>query len=239
MGKKILITGSSRGIGAATAERFAKEDWQLYLCCANSIDKLEKLSQYIKAKYNNTCEIFQCDVSNPIQVEAMFSQIPPLDVLVNNAGISYIGILQDMSYEEWNNVISTNLSSVFYCCKEAIPPMIARQSGKIINISSVWGSHGASCEVAYSASKGGMNSFTKALARELAPSNIQVNALACGVVDTKMNSCFSDEERNALQAEIPAGTFASPSLVADAIYQLAQSNPYLTGQIISLDGGWL
>ncbi|MGN0266414.1 MAG: SDR family NAD(P)-dependent oxidoreductase [Lachnospiraceae bacterium] len=161
-----------------------------------------------------------------------------IDILVNNAGISHVGLLSDMTAVEWNRVIATNLSSVFYCSRRVIPHMVHKKAGKIINISSVWGNVGASCEVAYSASKGGVNAFTKALAKELAPSNIQVNAIACGTIDTRMNHCFSQEEREALKEEIPAGRFGSAEEVAQLVLQLAEGNDYLNGQIITLDGAW-
>jgi 3-oxoacyl-[acyl-carrier protein] reductase len=144
-----------------------------------------------------------------------------------------------MSIKDWNSIISTNLTSVFNCCSLAIPDMVRQKSGKIINISSVWGNVGASCEVAYSASKGGMNAFTKALAKELAPSNIQVNAIACGAIDTEMNRILTAEELLQLTDEIPAGRLGRAEEVADLVYQLAQNNNYLTGQIIGLDGGWI
>ena len=175
-------------------------------------------------------------------VEQLFQEIQSkfggLDVVVNNAGISHIGLLSDMTFEDWQNLMNINLSSVFYTSKLAIPYMLSKQQGKIINISSVWGNVGASCEVAYSASKGGMNSFTKALAKELAPSNIQVNAIACGCIDTEMNHCFSEEERQELANEIPAGRFGKPEEVAELVYSLANEHNYLTGQIITFDGGW-
>ncbi len=134
--------------------------------------------------------------------------------------------------------MGVNLDSCFYTCREAIPLMLKRHSGRIINISSVWGNAGASMEVAYSASKGGMNAFTRALAKELAPSNIQVNAIACGLLDTDMNRCLSQEEKEALIAEIPADRMGQASEAAQLALQLAQSPEYLTGQIITLDGGW-
>ena len=145
--------------------------------------------------------------------------------------------LSDMSDKEWERVLNTNLSSVFYCCRSAIPIMLRRKSGKIINISSMWTS-GASCEAAYSASKSGVNGLTKALAKELAPSNIQVNAIACGVIDTKMNGQLSEEERESLSEEIPAD-FASPLEAAEFIFHTASAPSYMTGQIIGFDGGFL
>ena len=150
------------------------------------------------------------DIGNPDTVRKIFHTIAKtcdhLDVLVNNAGISHIGLLMDMTDEDWDKVLSSNLSSVFYCCRAAIPPMLSHGSGRIINISSMWGTVGASCEAAYSATKSGMNGLTKALAKELAPSNVQVNAIACGVIDTAMNAQFSEEEREALREEIPRRT---------------------------------
>ena len=162
-----------------------------------------------------------------------------IDVLINNAGISYIGLLTDMSVEDWNHIVSTNLTSVFHTCRCIVPSMVSAKSGRIINISSVWGNVGASCEVAYSACKGGINAFTKALGKELAPSNIQVNAIACGVIDTDMNKCFTDEERNELADEIPAGRFGTADDVASLALSIATGNEYLNGQIITLDGGWI
>ena len=170
----------------------------------------------------------------------MFADIPYLDVLVNNAGISHVGLLTQMSYAQWQEVIDTNLSSCFLTCKYAVPEMIRRKKGKIINISSVWGNAGASMEVAYSASKGGVNAFTKALAKELAPSNIQVNAIACGLIDTDMNSHLSRQEQAQLVEEIPADRIGKPKDVAQLVGMLCgePDNSYLVGQVITLDGGW-
>ena len=144
-----------------------------------------------------------------------------------------------MPIEKWEQLLRTNLTSVFACCKCAIPYMLSQKSGKIINISSDWGLYGASCEAAYSASKGGVNAFTKALAKELAPSNIQVNAVACGVIDTDMNAGLDPLERSQLAETIPAGYFAPPGDVADFLLQLAAAPAYLTGQVIAFDGGWI
>ena len=162
-----------------------------------------------------------------------------IDVLVNNAGISYIGLLTDMSPDDWQRIVNTNLTSVFNSCRLAVPGMVHEHSGTIINISSVWGCCGASCEVAYSATKGGINAFTQALAKELAPSNIQVNAVACGAIDTEMNAFLSEADRIALTDEIPSGRFGRPEEVAELVLDLAQKHSYLTGQIIRLDGGWI
>ena len=143
-----------------------------------------------------------------------------------------------MSISEWNELVSVNLTSVFSTCKCVIPSMVRQQSGKIINISSVWGTVGASCEAAYSACKGGIHAMTRALGKELAPSNIQVNAIACGMIDTSMNACFDEAEISAIVEEIPSGRMGTVRDVAELALSLAEGHPYLTGQILTLDGGW-
>ena len=182
---------------------------------------------------------FAADMGNPDEVARIFVQIPSLSVLVNNAGISYIGLLHEMSVADWQSVMHTNLDALFYTSRLAIPLMLREHHGKIINISSVWGNVGASMEAAYSASKGGVNSFTRALAKELAPSGIQVNAIACGVIDTDMNSCFSAEDMEMLRQEIPADRIGQASEVAQMVVSLLNAPDYLTGQVIGLDGGWI
>ena len=238
MHKYAFITGASRGIGAAIAEELAQKGYHLYLTCKSSEMRLKDLADSLSEKYAVSCECFCGDIGDYDFVSECFSSIDSLDVLINNAGISYVGLLSEMDVKDWDSVIATNLSSVFYTSKLAIPLMLKNKSGKIINISSVWGNVGASMEVAYSASKGGLNSFTKALAKELAPSNIQVNAIACGVIDTDMNKCFSMEDMEILKGEIPADRIGTTIEVAHLTTQLIQSPAYLTGQIIAIDGGW-
>lgn len=240
--KTILITGSSRGIGKEIALKFAKEGYRVMLNSAHDEARLcetRKLCENLGA----TALSYFGNIGDPVFVTNMIQDIEKkfgaIDCLVNNAGISYIGLLTDMSIEDWNMIMNTNLNSVFYCCRQVIPSMVKRQSGSILNISSVWGEVGASCEVAYSASKGAINAFTKALAKELAPSHINVNAISCGVIDTDMNRCFTEEERNTLKEEIPAGRFGSCKEVGELAYSLATATPYLTGQIVRLDGGWI
>ena len=182
-----LVTGASRGIGRAIAEALAEAGYHLILTCSHTLPDLQEVAACLEEKYGITCTAMAADASEPAAIEKVFASLDHLDVLVNNAGISYIGLLTDMSVEEWQHVLNTNLSSCFYTSRLAVPLMLLKHSGRIINISSVWGNVGASMEVAYSASKGGVNSFTKALAKELAPSNIQVNAISCGVIDTAMN----------------------------------------------------
>lgn len=241
--KNILITGASRGIGRCCALLFASQGYHVFLNCRSSLTELEEVKQTIESQCAGTCEIVSGDVGNPEDVARIFTSIyhsrTHLDVLVNNAGISHIGLLMDMSNEEWDRILQTNLSSAFYCCRAAIPPMISRKSGRIINISSMWGTSGASCEAAYSASKAGMNGLTKALAKELAPSNIQVNAVACGVIDTVMNQQLSEEERRALEYDIPAGRYGTPEEIANIVWNIANAPEYMTGQIIGVDGGYL
>lgn len=238
MKKTAFITGASRGIGRAIATVLAREGYHLYLTCHTNQPLLTSLINELEEAYHITCTGFTGDISDYSFVSECFSGIKHLDVLVNNAGISHIGLFQDMTPSEWERILSVNLSSAFYTSKLAAANMIAAKSGKILNISSVWGAVGASTEVAYSASKGGLNSFTKALAKELAPCNIQVNAIACGMIDTDMNACFSAEEKNAIVDEIPSGRIGTALEVAELAFKILSSPAYLTGQIINLDGGW-
>ena len=239
MRKKALITGASRGIGKAIATTFAAAGYDLYLTCIHSVDLLNAFAAELEETYSINASVFIGDISDSCFVESVFEHIDTLDVLVNNAGISHVSLLSDMSITEWHTILNTNLSSVFYTCRLAIPLMLSHKRGRIINISSVWGNVGASMEVAYSASKGGINAFTKALAKELAPSNIQVNAIACGVIDTDMNKVFSEEDIKNLREEIPADRLGQADEVATLALQLSEAPAYLTGQIITLDGGWI
>ncbi len=238
MRKRALITGASRGIGAAAARALARAGYDLFLVCKSSGKVMEGLGRELAEQYGIFCETALCDVSDAGQVETMMKQAGEIHVLVNNAGISHTGLLTDMSPAQWYQVLDTNLSSLFYTCRLAVPRMVRRKEGRIINVSSIWGNVGASMEVAYSASKGGVNSFTRALARELAPSGISVNGIAFGVIDTDMNACFSQEELAALMEEIPAGRMGSVQEAGELIRMLAQAPAYLTGQIITMDGGW-
>lgn len=241
--KTVLITGASRGIGRATALLFAARGYHVFLNCRKSWKELHHVKAQIDGMQLGSCEIVTGDVGNPEDVRGIFDVIAlsctGLDILVNNAGVAYMGLLSEMSDGDWNQIISTNLSSVFYCCREAIPHMVKVKRGRIINVSSMWGTSGASCEAAYSASKSGMHGLTKALAKELAPSNIQVNAVACGVIDTAMNQMLDDTEKATLCEEIPAGRFGTPDEAAQMIWDIANAPEYMTGQIIGLDGGFL
>ena len=241
--KCAVITGASRGIGAAAAEKFAGEGWNLCQTCIRSGERLEHLARRLHGEFGITCLPFTGDMGNEKDVEKCFRLVQErfgrLDALVNNAGISRTGLLTDLTLSQWEEIMRTNTTSVFLCSRQAVPSMLRLGSGAIVNVSSVWGCVGASCETAYSASKGAVNALTMALAKELAPSGIRVNAVACGAIDTDMNACFTEEEKAALAEEIPAGRFGLPSEAADLIFSLCVRSSYLTGQVIRLDGGWI
>ena len=242
MNKTVVVTGASRGIGRAVSIYYAQNGFNVCICCRKNSEMLEKVRQEI-LNYGVECIAYTGDIGNFQECETFFKLITQsyskIDILVNNAGISHIGLLQDMSPDEWHNIVEANLTSVFNCCKLAIPIMLSRHAGKIVNISSVWGCVGASTEVAYSATKGGINSFTKALAKELAPSNIQVNAIACGIIDTDMNGFLNDDELQSVLDEVPAGRIGKPEDVAKLAFDITNTSNYLTGQVIKLDGGWI
>lgn len=240
--KHIFITGASRGIGRAAAKTFAGVgDLALSLAGFRSKKALAALKEDLELT-GIPCETFAGDIAEEAFVKEIFEKAKerfgPVDVLVNNAGIDWYGLLQDMSPTEWDRVLAVNLKSVFLTCREVIPQMLQRHRGSIVNVSSVWGRVGAACEVAYAASKGGIDALTRSLAKELAPSGIRVNAAAFGMIDTEMNNIFSDEEKAAITCEIPLGRSASPKEAASLIVDLALRHPYLTGQVITLDGGW-
>lgn len=241
--KNVLITGASRGIGRSTAFLFAQNGYHVFLNCNKSVEELKQVQEEIEKHHPKAVTLVPGNVGNPSDVRSIFREIyshcDSLDVLINNAGIAHIGLLMDLTDEEWQQIIDTNLSSVFYCCREAVPKMVSKKSGRIINISSMWGTVGASCEAAYSASKSGIHGLTRALAKELAPSGISVNAIACGVIDTVMNAQLDEAERQSLAEEIPAGRFCSPEEIAEVIWQTVNTPAYMTGQIIGVDGGYI
>ncbi len=251
----ILITGSTSGIGLAAAKEFLIRGHNVIINGGHNKKAMEIAKMALTADTISTQEDFDAgfgkgtitpimaDVSDSAQVEAMFKELDHKgllpDILVNNAGISHIGLLQDMSDEEWNHILSTNLTSVFNCCRAAIPHMLGKGQGTILNVSSMWGSVGASCEVAYSATKGAVNTFTKALSKELAPSHIQVNAVAFGVVNTRMNAFLDEEDMADLIDDIPVGSMCSPEEAGLIVYKLTKLPMYVTGQIIGADGGYI
>ena len=236
-----FVSGASRGIGRAVSLKLASLGYDLALNYQNNHAAAQKVCTEAQ-KYGVKVLLLPADIADEQAVKAMFKQITAtfggIDVLVNNAGIAEQLLFQDITYEKWRRMFAVTADGAFFTIQNALPFMLKQKNGRIINISSVWGNVGASMEVAYSASKGGVNSFTKALAKELAPSNIQVNAISCGVIDTAMNHCFSPEEMNALREEIPADRLGQPEEVAKLVLQLIQAPTYLTGQILTLDGGW-
>jgi len=236
---KALVTGASRGIGEKIAMALAHVGYDLYLTCDRTFDVLDKVCEKIREKENVKVTAIQADMSDEEQVKKMFDTVGTVDLLVNNAGISHVGLLQDMSMEEWRRIMEVNVDSVFLCSREALRGMLHEHSGCIINISSIWGKAGASMEVAYSASKGAVNAFTKALAKEVAVSGIKVNAIACGIIDTDMNKCFSEEELSDFTESVPMDRMGTADEVAKFVVMLANAPDYLTGQIITIDGGYL
>ncbi len=240
--KTALITGASRGIGRATAIALAKDYNYIAICSKTNNNMLEETKLLIE-KQGAACHSFMGDVADynfvATMVNTIIEETGSIDLLINNAGIASIGLFTDVTPNMWNNIINTNLTSIYNTCNLIVPHMVQKKSGQIINISSVWGLVGASCEVAYSATKGAINSFTKALAKELAPSNISVNAIAFGAIDTDMNSELTQEDKISLCEEIPAGRMATPEEAALCIKNLLAMPAYLTGEILKFDGGWI
>ena len=238
----VLITGASGGIGLATARAFAEKGHNLALFGFKNFDSLKAEAVAISDTFHVEVNCYKADVSNPKEVKEAIAKVltyfKKIDILVNNAGMSIVGLDIDMNPETWRQICDVNLSSAMYFTRELMPSMIHEKSGKIINISSMWGVRGASCEAAYSATKGALNAYTKALGKELAPSGISVNALALGAIDTKMNSHLSADEKAEFEEEIPFGRMATPKEAADMIVLLSEAPAYLTAQVIGFDGGY-
>ncbi len=228
--KTILITGGVRGIGLAIAENFSKKGWRV--CVTYSKDE-----QSATLARDKGIEVYRADVSKEAEVASVFARFKRLDVLVNNAGVSLIKQLQDISYTEFENLFSVNVGGAFLCSREATKIMLKQKSGLIVNISSVWGEVGGSCESVYSASKSALLGFTKALAKELGFSGIRVNAVSPGVIDTKMNGHFSRDELAQLIEEIPLGRLGTGEDVARAVAYL-EENEYVTGVDLPINGGF-
>lgn len=238
--KTALITGGTKGIGKAIAQAFLERGYEVVL----NYHKDEAVALATQEEFNmlGYCPVLlRADVSDEVQVRNMFREFfsiyDNLDVLVNNAGISLIKVIQDTTLSDWNRVFDTNIKSAFLCSREVTNKMVYARGGSIINISSIWGEVGASCEVAYSASKGAVIAFTKALAKELAPSNVRVNCIAPGVIDTDMNRHLLEDEMEELIASIPMGRIGAPEEVAKACVYLAESE-YVTGEVLSVGGGF-
>ena len=238
--KTVIVTGGSRGIGAAIVKELASIGYNVVLNYNKSEESAKKIQTELKEK-NINIEIFKADVSKREEVtklvEITLNKYKNIDVLINNAGIDQIKPFTDITDEDWNSMMSINLNSVFYCTQEVLKNMIQNKSGCIINISSIWGQVGASCEVHYSASKAAVDGFTKALAKELGPSNIRVNSISPGFIDTDMNKELKEEDLIEIKKEIPLGRIAKPEEIAKSVKWLIEDN-YVTGQIISINGGW-
>lgn len=243
MTKTVLITGASRGIGKETAIVLAENGYNVIINYHNSKDSALSLADKITS-FGGNCIAIKADISNPSQVESMFCEAKKkygkIDILINNAGIAKQNLFTDVSYSEWRNMFNVNMDGVFHCCQNALPDMIRSHEGKIINISSVWGIVGASCEVAYSSTKAAIIGFTKALAKEVGPSGIQVNCVAPGVIDTDMNSNLDELSLSQLKDETPLCRLGKVEDIANTILFLVSSkSDFITGQIISPNGGFV
>ena len=240
MSKTVIVTGGSRGIGAAIVSLLAQEGYNIVLNYNKSEEIAKKMQKEFTEKGYNV-EIFKADVSKKTEVKKLvkfaIEKFDKIDVLINNAGISQTKLFTDITEEDWNKMINVNLNSVFYMTQEVIPYMIHEKSGIVINISSIWGSIGASCEVHYSVAKAGVNAMTKSLAKELGPSNIRVNSIAPGIIDTDMNKYLSEQEKKEIIQDIPLGKIGDTLSIARCAKWLIEDE-YTTGQIIEINGGW-
>lgn len=240
MNKVVIVTGGSRGIGASIVKILANAGYSVVLNYNKSVNEANQIKEQLKND-GKVVEIYKADIRNREEVKSLvdftISKFGKIDVLVNNAGICQTKLFTDITDDDWNNMIQTNLTSAFYTTQEVLKYMIPKKEGCIINISSINGTTGASCEVHYSAAKAGLDGMTKALAKELGLSNIRVNSVAPGAIDTDMNSFLTESEKNELNNEIPLGRMGKPEEIALTVKWLIE-NEYTTGQIISVNGGW-
>ena len=230
MQKTVLVTGGVRGIGLAIATAFLQKGYRVYATYSKDEESAKRAGEQgiIPCKTDVACEE---------QVQALFASIPEVDILVNNAGVSLIKQIQDVTLDEWERTFSVNVGGAFLCTRAAVKGMISRQSGVIINVASVWGEVGASCESVYAASKAALIGFTKSLAKELGYSGIRVNCVSPGVIDTQMNACFSKEDLACIKEEIPCGRIGASEEVANAVLFL-EENEYVNGVILPVNGGY-
>lgn len=243
MKKTVLITGSAKGIGRATAEQFAENNCNVIINYLHSEKEACSLVTLLE-KQGHSVMAYKADVSRREQVEAMvascISHFGSIDILVNNAGIAQQKLFTDITAEDWDRMFDVNVKGIFHCCQCVLPYMIKKKQGKIINISSIWGMTGASCEVHYSTAKAAVIGFTKALAKELGPSNIQVNCVAPGIIETDMNNSLDESARDSLLQDTPLMRFGTPADIAHAVFYLASDKAkFLTGQVISPNGGFV
>ena len=239
--KNIIVTGGSRGIGKCLVENLAREGHNVLLNYNKSEKQAKKIQSDLKEE-GITIEIFKADVSKKAEVKKMIEfaikKWDRIDVLINNAGIAKLQMFQDVTESDWNEIIDTNLKSAFYACQEVVPNMVHQKSGCIINISSIWGLVGASCETVYSISKAGIDALTKSLAKELGPSNIRVNSIAPGVINTEMNSKLDEQIINEIKNETPLQRIGNPTDIFRCVKWLVEDE-FTTGQIISVNGGYV
>lgn len=243
MRKVAFITGAGGGIGSACARQLAKDGYAVALGFSSSRAAAENLSAELRSQGSESIAV-QCDITDSGSIASAVSliekELGTISVLVNNAGIANISLFTDNSYDDLRRMLDTDLLGAMELSRQVLPAMIRQKCGNIINISSVWGEKGASCEVAYCAAKAGLIGFTKALAREEAPSGIRVNCISCGYIDTKMNAELSDDDKQAVLDEIPACRFGTPADVANTVSFLAsERSDYITGQVIRVDGCWI
>lgn len=239
--KTVLITGGSRGIGKCIAENLAKDGYNVVLNYNKSEKQAKQIQKELQGQGKNI-EIYKADISKREEVKKMIkftlNKFKNIDILINNAGIAKLQMFNDITDEDWNEMINTNLNSVFYCTQEVLENMIHNKNGCIINISSIWGMVGASCEVAYSVSKAGIDGMTKALAKELGLSNIRVNSIAPGVIDTEMNSNLDNVIKEEIKNETPLNKIGKPIDIYRCVKWLIEDE-FTTGQVISPNGGYV
>ncbi|MBE3591442.1 MAG: SDR family oxidoreductase [Thermoanaerobacter sp.] len=242
-GKVAIVTGGAGDIGREICIELAKEGASIAIHYNNSYKQAVKLREYIKSNFSYA-EIFKADISDRQQVDNMidsiYNKFGRIDYLINNAGIAQIKPFIEITEEDWDRMMNVNLKGLFNCTQSVLRHLLPQKHGSIINISSIWGISGASCEVHYSASKGGIIAFTKALAKELGPSKIRVNCIAPGVIDTRMNNILNREERKHLIEDIPLMSIGKPQDVANAVlFLLSDKANFITGQVITVDGGFI
>lgn len=240
LSKVAIVTGGSRGIGSEIVKMLARENYQVILNYNKSEKEAKKIQQELLDE-GKAIEIFKADVSKRKEVQDLvkfaIDKFYKIDILINNAGIAQESLFTEITDNDWNNMIKTNLNSVFYCSQEVLKNMVQRQRGCIINISSIWGVTGGSCEVAYSTTKAAINGLTKALAKEMGPSNIRINSIAPGIINTDMNKNITEQDMEDIKTEIPLQKIGKTEDVAKCVKWLIEDN-YTTGQIISVNGGW-
>ncbi len=239
--RKALVTGASRGIGQAVARRLSRDGFYVVVHYHRSEDGARALAEELNRDPQAAgAEIRRADVADRAQVEAMFRAVGGVDLLVNNAGVAQQKLFTDLTEEDWQRMFAVDVTGVFHCCQAALPAMIRRKRGGIVNVSSMWGQVGASCEAHYSAAKAAVIGLTKALAKELGPSGIRVNCVAPGVIDTRMNAALGPEALRALEEQTPLGRIGAPEEVAAAVSFLASPEAgFITGQVLGVNGGMI